>query len=159
MSGDPDLFDGQVKIILYESPAGKVVSRQLCEVVEYPDRIEGICLATHQHTTLHRHRIIERVDSAQQLIARLKHYRHRPPAPSQAHPREICFTGFASFDRERLSAVAIDYGFVVRRNVTQRLSYLCCGPNAGRTKLKKARTWNVEIINERQFTALLERGK
>jgi DNA polymerase III subunit epsilon len=72
---------------------------------------------------------------------------------------QICFTGFSSSDKERLGQLATDRGLDVVKTITQSLSYLVAGPNAGPVKLKNAREKNVLIMNEEQYVKFLIDGE
>lgn len=67
---------------------------------------------------------------------------------------EILFTGFKQDRRRELEAMAEASGMVVRKSVTQNLSYVCAGPNAGPAKLAEATDAGVMIIDVETFLAL-----
>lgn len=67
---------------------------------------------------------------------------------------EICFTGFAKADKKRLEELAELLEMVVRQSVTQGLTHLCTGPNAGPKKMEQAAMVGAEIIDEAEFYSL-----
>lgn len=71
-------------------------------------------------------------------------------------PKEICFTGFARSDRERLSQIAMAHGFLVKDLVTKELFLLVAGENAGPSKLKKAEGQGCKVTDEKGFLDLLD---
>jgi hypothetical protein len=71
-------------------------------------------------------------------------------------PIEILFTGFSKERRRELEDQAQIFDMVVRKNVTQGLTHLCAGPNAGPTKLEQAAAAGVQIIDVDGFIALLK---
>lgn len=80
-------------------------------------------------------------------------------AKETAHEElEICFTGFSSKLKSELSEKAASRGMKVRANVTQNLDFLCCGDNAGPSKINKAHYVGAIAISEEQFADLLEHG-
>ncbi|MEY4767957.1 MAG: hypothetical protein RL637_596 [Pseudomonadota bacterium] len=72
---------------------------------------------------------------------------------------EICFTGFKSADKQRLTKIAIAANMLVRKEVSTNLKYLCCGYNAGPKKLEIAREKNILTLSESQFINLIETGE
>ena len=73
------------------------------------------------------------------------------------HIPEICFTGFGrGKNKTILKRIAKMNGFIVRDDVTKKLSHLCCGPEPGPSKVEKAEFQGVEIISFGDFLQLLE---
>nr|WP_149022640.1 BRCT domain-containing protein [Salmonella enterica] len=71
----------------------------------------------------------------------------------------MCFTGFKKADKERLVDKANEQGLTVRTSVTQNLQMLCCGYNAGSSKVSAARMKGTIIIDEPGFIHFLETGE
>ncbi|NWC62926.1 BRCT domain-containing protein [Cedecea sp. P7760] len=63
----------------------------------------------------------------------------------------ICFTGFGKKDKNELIEIAKARGYVVRSDVTKDLNYLCCGENAGPSKINKASQQGSEVLSAEQF--------
>lgn len=78
-------------------------------------------------------------------------------APPDRRP-QILFTGFASATRTQLQAQADEAGLRVVQTVTQGLTFLCTGANAGPSKVDKARIQGVYIVSEPQLRELLATG-
>jgi NAD-dependent DNA ligase len=74
-------------------------------------------------------------------------------AKDGARLAEVCFTGFGPFDRERLAALAKRCGLTIKDSVTKKLVLLVTGPNAGPSKLEKARLQGCVITDEEGFLA------
>jgi NAD-dependent DNA ligase len=72
---------------------------------------------------------------------------------------EICFTGFQDSEKALLEAQAIARGLRVRTKVTQNLTYLCTGPNAGPSKVNQASALGVSFLSPKQFHAMCETGE
>lgn len=64
---------------------------------------------------------------------------------------QICFTGFGLSERISLERVAKAAGLEVKESVTTTLKYLCAGPNAGPSKLEKARSRHIPILSAEDF--------
>ena len=69
------------------------------------------------------------------------------------------FTGFNKSDRATLESAAEAAGHIVRTSVTGALTYLCVGPNAGPSKLERARTQGVAIVTRSEFETILANSK
>lgn len=70
----------------------------------------------------------------------------------------ICFTGFSKTAKNELIQLAKTKKLEVKSDVTNNLLYLCCGPNAGPSKMKKAKSNGTILISEDDFRTL-EAGK
>lgn len=93
-----------------------------------------------------------------------------PPPKIEREPREksgaapdksqldILFTGFAAKTRADLEAASAAAGLKVVKTVTQQLTFLCIGPNAGPAKVAKARIAGSYIVTEHELPELLESG-
>ena len=68
---------------------------------------------------------------------------------------EICFTGFNPPDKDALSALATEHGYMPKDTVTAKLKILVTGPNAGPSKLTKARTQGCQILSEVEFRSMV----
>jgi len=88
-------------------------------------------------------------------------YSHFPPKTKrhEKNGQQICFTGFSSIERKQLEIEAEEAHLEVVKTVTHSLRYLVTGPNAGPTKLQKAREQEVILLNADQFHAMLETGE
>ncbi len=86
-----------------------------------------------------------------------------PPMVEPRKPRDmrpqVLFTGFPQAVRAELEAASDAAGLNVVKSVTQRLTFLCGGSNAGPSKLEKARAQGVYILDEKQLRLLLETGE
>lgn len=72
---------------------------------------------------------------------------------------EICFTGFTPADKNELIKIAEENNFHVAQSVTTNLNFLCCGDNAGPSKMEKAKKQNVQILTKNEFVNLIETGE
>lgn len=85
-----------------------------------------------------------------------------PPKLSRVEPEEsrpqILFTGFAAALRADLEAQCGAAGIKVVKTVTQQLVFLCAGPNAGPSKVGKARVQGAFIVTDIDLPELLESG-
>ena len=78
-------------------------------------------------------------------------------APEEARP-QILFTGFAAAIRADLERQCATAGLKVVKTVTQHLIFLCAGPNAGPSKVAKARAQGSFIVTDADLPELLESG-
>lgn len=90
---------------------------------------------------------------------------HMPPPP-RLQPRahadsraQILFTGFGKALRAQLEEQAERAGLKVVKTVTQGLALLCCGPNAGPTKMHDAQARGSITLDEAGFQRLCETGE
>lgn len=72
---------------------------------------------------------------------------------------EVCFTGFSPKEKAELHKAAQEKNLYVAKTITQNLSFLCVGDNAGPSKLEKAEKQNVQIISKDEFLELLQTGE
>lgn len=146
---------------LYRTPGGEVTQRHLERWAEVGHYVEGFDVSAQQFRTFRKDRVLEYLDGAQ---ARLREPHSSPPprartgAPPDARP-QILFTGFAAVQRAHLESLADAGGLKVVKTVTQGLSFLCSGPNAGPAKVAKSRTQGVYIVREPELHALLATGE
>ncbi|CNB35931.1 Uncharacterised protein [Yersinia ruckeri] len=147
--------------------AKKVVSAySLLEVSESEEHIQGVCLKSNSLKTFRKDRILEDCESLDDALVKLEALREGNFDDyifSKSKPKkdafEVCFTGFKKADKDRLIAKAVDNKMDVRSSVTQNLYALCCGYNAGPTKVTAARMKGVMILDEEQFINLIETGE
>ena len=79
--------------------------------------------------------------------------------PKKEPKVEICFTGFSVSEKKELTIFAEQNNFYIAKSITVNLNFLCCGKNAGPSKIKKADEQNVIILNKEEFYNLLETGE
>jgi len=68
--------------------------------------------------------------------------------------RTICFTGFNKARKIELMDLADSKGLEVKSDFTKDLVYLCYGPNAGPSKMDKARANGATLLSEAEFESL-----
>lgn len=123
--------------------------------------IEGFSQTDQGPRTFRKDRVDRYLDGCEALLTTP----NSPPPPriqreSKSDERpQVLFTGFAKAARAALEGKANDAGLRVVSMVTQGLVFLCCGPNAGPSKVEKARAQDVYVLNEGQFHVLLETGE
>lgn len=88
-------------------------------------------------------------------------YVHFPPRTTRhrKHSHQICFTGFSITEKGQLEAEAGSAHLEVVKSVTKSLRYLVTGPNAGPSKLQKAKEQEVVLLTVDQFRTMLETGE
>lgn len=79
----------------------------------------------------------------------------REKAERDAKRRDtVCFTGFSKADKSRLEKIATDNGLKPVSGVSQSLSYLVIGDTPGESKISKAETAGVKILQAHEFEQL-----
>jgi NAD-dependent DNA ligase len=86
-------------------------------------------------------------------------YSLRPEATKKEKRIEVCFTGFSPSDKSELIKIAQDNDIHVAKSVTKELMFLCCGENAGPSKMSKAEKQGVKLINKDDFFKIIETGE
>lgn len=112
--------------------------------------------------TFLKFRVLEYLDGSATLLSSPS----APPPPPRlsrlAQPDDrarILFTGFPSVQRADLERRADQAGLRVVKGITQNLAFLCCGPNAGPTKLEAAREQGSIVLRQYEFMTLCETGE
>jgi len=77
----------------------------------------------------------------------------------QDYSFKVCFTGFAKADKAELTELAEAAGMKVVTSVSASLDFLCCGDNAGWSKMKKANELGVPLVRHEQIRLLVETGE
>ncbi|WP_157725642.1 BRCT domain-containing protein [Vitreoscilla filiformis] len=121
--------------------------------------------------TFRKDRVLEYIDDNINVEARLSYHISNNPPPIEKERKtvfrkandsgklEICFTGFKQADKDRLTSLAEANNFFIRPSVTKNLHFLCCGYNAGPSKIEKSRHQGVMILSEDQFMLLVDTGE
>lgn len=158
----------EIKRFIYQDARGNVTAREVENVSESGEYLQGICLTANALRTFRIDRILEYVNSSD-IDLRLEFHITNcpPPKPKGASSRktntngnpEICFTGFKKTDKEELVKLAEESGMFIRASVTAHLDFLCCGYNAGPKKIEKTRHQGVVALNENQLKEMLETGE
>ncbi len=150
---------------VYINANARIGVHSVSSISHSENHIQGICNKTHTIKTFRKDRILAQFDSAEQAIQSSasflpEKYTH---LVKMTKPRkltfDVCFTGFKKADKERLVETALAHDLMVRSSVTQNLQMLCCGYNAGPSKVTAARMKGVIIIDEVDFTQFLETGE
>lgn len=153
---------------LYTNAAGETKLRRLEAWSEEGHYVVGHdVLADGPVRTFRKDRIVEYLGGCEKIL--VTPFAGPPPklvreaaggggsAPKPELP-QILFTGFPAKTRAEFEAASAAAGLEVVKSVTQRLTFLCAGPNAGPTKLAKARIQGVYIVTDNDLPAFLESG-
>jgi NAD-dependent DNA ligase len=148
---------------IYQDARGNITSRCVSNISENAAYLQGYCNTTKALKTFRKDRILEVLNSNENIETKINHYISKSPPPKPPprshHLLDICFTGFKSDDKKRLITMAENNGVTVRSSVTKNLNFLCCGYNAGPMKINAARDQGVITLSEDQFIKLLETGE
>lgn len=79
--------------------------------------------------------------------------------PTDNYSFKVCFTGFSKADKAELTELAETAGMKVASGVSASLDFLCCGDNAGWSKMKKANEIGVPLVRDEQIRLLVETGE
>ncbi|NAX48819.1 hypothetical protein CAG70_17685 [Photobacterium halotolerans] len=152
-------------ICVYRNNEGFVSVLSLRNTSHNEPYIQGWCERFKAPRTLRIERIINTFDTLQDANDYLNNFDpDEIVSPSQrkalsASTFDVHFTGFKKADKTQLTEIAKANGMTVRGEVTKNLNVLCYGYNAGQKKLEKALDQGCIILNEPQFTALIETGE
>lgn len=145
----------------YENGQGELSRRRLTQWTEVGHYVKGFCQDKGKVLTFRKDRIRAYLDGCDQLL--MSPNEGPPPKPSPRAPSDlrpqVLFTGFAKVQRGVLEQKSDAAGLRVVQSVTQRLAFLCAGPNAGPAKVEKAREQNVYIVTEPELLRLLKTGE
>lgn len=72
---------------------------------------------------------------------------------------EVCFTGFDADEKQELKELAVNLGMTPRSGITQNLTMLICGRNAGPVKMAKAKERGLTILTIQEFKTKLENSQ
>ncbi|WP_106645466.1 hypothetical protein, partial [Escherichia coli] len=126
---------------VYINANGRIAVHSIQSISYSENHIQGICKNTDRIKTFRKDRILKQYDSPEQAIQECasflpESYSH---LTKQSGPKkntfDVCFTGFKKADKERLVDKANEQGLTVRTSITQSLQMLCCGYNAGPSKV------------------------
>ncbi|WP_323667116.1 hypothetical protein [Pectobacterium punjabense] len=144
--------------------AQRIISAySLFKVSESEGYFQGICHQSNQLKTFRKDRLIESCQTYEDAvkvanITDASKYLHLFQKP-KVNFFEVCFTGFKKADKDRLVNLATENEMSVRSSVTQNLQVLCCGYNAGPTKVTAARMKGILILDEEQFINMVSTGE
>ncbi len=153
--------DTSTSIFIYQDAKGNITKREITAISSSEEYIQGICKKSNNIRTFRKDRILEYITDINEINSKLEHFVKANPAPRQANTTlpDICFTGFKKEDKDKLIKIATEKNLTIRSSVTKKLSFLCCGYNAGPKKIETARKQGVIVLNEKQFIAMLETGE
>ncbi|TNH77533.1 hypothetical protein CF141_04180 [Aeromonas hydrophila] len=130
---------------------------------EYPtfvslrtDRVIDVFETPEEAVTAFEHAEVRYADRIQQIKSAPDY--HGPRLP-QDYSFKVCFTGFSKADKARLTELAESAGMKVVTGVSASLDFLCCGDNAGWSKMKKANELGVSLVRHEQIRLLVETGE
>lgn len=153
---------------LYSNAEGNVSKHAVMNVVNKGDYIQGYSVSRRGYRTFRKERIVTMFDTQAELEAFDLASGCRDsvePAPisrsqlSQNGSLEICFTGFNKQEKDELTALAASSRLKVRSGVTAKLTFLCCGANAGWRKIEEANAKGALVLSGDQFRHFMATGE
>ena len=146
---------------LYRKPDRSLSERLLTAWKEEGHYLTGHDSHSGSVKTFRKDRIERYMDDAESALQ--TPFSPPPPRVHRDKARDerpqILFTGFPSVQRAALEQRCEAGGLHVVKTVTQGLVFLCAGPNAGPSKMVKAREQHVYVLKEPELHALLETGE
>lgn len=146
---------------IYKDSKGNITTRSISKISEQGIYLQGICYSKNKPRTFRKDRIIEMLDNPYEVrLTSISLGKSNPTIKQVSNDElDVCFTGFKSEDKNRLTKLAESKGMIIRKSVTVGLAFLCFGYNAGPSKCNKAREQGVIALNENEFVSLLETGE
>ena len=151
--------------IVYFNAKGVLNKFHIVNISTTDEHIQGISLPERLFKTFRKDRVLAQYSNNNELEnADISSFDTHGLSVNNPKPRvtdklEICFTGFSKADKTNLEMIAVNHKFIVKKDVTKSLAFLCCGYNAGPTKKEKARNNGALAITEDQFNSLINTGE
>lgn len=149
----------------YQDAKGNFSTRELVNWNDDGWLLKGFCTTDQAPKTFRRDRILKVYEDGGLLLKPIEKPEHVSARRTTVRARrrsteiEILFTGFPKARRAQLEEAASEAGIAVRKTVTVGLSFVCGGPTAGPTKLRKAQGQGVSVLDEADFLWLLDTGE
>lgn len=147
---------------IYRSAAGNESERTLTHWIENSRYIQGRTADDTLPKTYRKDRIVQILQGQELLQDDLPPFVPAPTAAAKAatdQRAQILFTGFPKAQRAELEALADSHGLRVMKTASKALAFLCCGPNAGPTKVIKAHEAGAFLVSAEELHALLATGE
>lgn len=142
---------------LYLGADGSTSQRLLSRWEDFPTFLVGYCELTGGPKSFSKARIVEWLEIPIGVYRPYQRAADELPPPKR-RPADILFTGFPKAERAALEAAAAEAGLLVRKVVTNELTVLVAGPNAGWAKLSRAATVGATVIHAEDCDALFADG-
>lgn len=139
----------------YTDSRGHTTDWELDQWKESGKYLQGVCIADMKFRTFRKDRINHYLGEGEAALTEP----YIPPPPKIETRPEIAFTGFPKERRAELEALAGEKGMLVRKAVTQKLAFLCCGSRAGPNKVEAARTMGCFILGDAALLDMLATGE
>ena len=146
--------------ITYKNSKNEVKGYHIEVTNETDKHVEGRDLVANKWKQFNKSRIVadhENLDAAiREASEQQKNYTIMPPRPprfrveqNDGSKTEICITGYSDEDKDYLKALAEESGkFIVRTNVTKKVSVLLVGSSPGWSKIEKATEKGAVLIED-----------
>lgn len=120
---------------IYRDSRGNITAREVENVSETSEYLQGICLNAGELRTFRKDRILEHLTPQANVDQRLAYHRENAPPPRPVartggsnwrspYLLDVCFTGFKKGIKAELIGLAEGIGLVVRSKVTVHLNLL-----------------------------------
>ena len=141
----------------YTDANGKSQTWALVNTHETEYHFSGIATDIGAYRTFKKSRVDRYLDGSESCL-------HTPfavaPDPQKAPAGlEILFTGFAAVRRKELEVIAkTTDGLKLVKSPTEHLRFICCGYNAGPSKVRAAIERGAWVLTEDDFLMLIDTG-
>jgi hypothetical protein len=154
--------------IVYCNAKNELNKYHLVNVSTSEGHFQGVSLPERRFKTFKKDRVmgfytgISALEDADLLSFRIENLASTAASNSRQYTNgnvDICFTGFSKLDRGRLETIAMNHGMSVKKDVSKKLNFLCCGYNAGPSKKSAALENGTLALTENQFLTLVDTGE
>lgn len=165
---DVKKINNREAFFLYSSAEGKISRHAIVNLVDKDDYLQGYSVTRRGYRTFKKERIVKMFDTNAELEAvelAAEPLESAEPARSESRrlssggALEICFTGFDKQEKDELAALAALSNLKVRSGVTAKLTFLCCGANAGWRKIEEANAKGALVLSGDQFRHFMATGE
>ena len=142
----------------YTDSAGKTRPWSLVNVHETEYHFSGIATDIGAYRTFKKSRVNRYLEGSESMLS--TPFAVQPAVEKPPAGLEILFTGFASARRKELETIAKQTaGLKLVKTPTERLRFICCGYNAGPSKVRAAIERGAWVLTEDDFLRLIETGE
>lgn len=142
----------------YTDGAGKTRVWSLVNIHETEYHFSGIATDLGAYRTFKKSRVNRYLDGSESLL----NTPHATEPKTEKPPAglEILFTGFVAARRKELETIAkTTDGLTLVKTPTEHLRFICCGYNAGPSKVRAAIERGAWVLTEEDFLRLVETGE
>ena len=142
----------------YTDSAGKTRLWSLVNVHEAEYHFSGIATDVGAYRTFKKSRVNRYIDGSESMLS--TPFAVQPTVEKPPAGLEILFTGFAAARRKELENLTKQSGGLkLVKTPTEHLRFICCGYNAGPSKVRAAIERGAWVLTEDDFLRLIDMGE